>query len=786
MPASSQLESIFFAALERTASERTAFLDSACRSDQQLRQRVERLLQVHPKAVDFLSRPIVDRPRLDADLMLVPTTIIEPTRSWDGAMLHSRWTEETWRQDCDSHAETLSILERSDTPGALGSLAHYEIYEVLGQGSFGTVLKGLDLKLDRTVAIKLMSRHLATMSVPRRRFLREARSAAAVRHENVVAIFAVGDSPIPYLVMEFVGGLTLQQRLESSEPLVLREILRTGRQIAAGLAAAHAKGLVHRDIKPSNILLEGPTQDAKLTDFGLARAVDDASITRVGVILGTPMYMAPEQVLGEAIDQRVDLFSLGSVLYAMCCGSPPFRAMNSYAVLRRVVHDPPRPIREIRPDIPERLCSIIARLHAKDPDHRFASAQAVEDELARCEKVLDRIGRLDLPGDTDGSEPRLTGESPQETDARPSKKLEKRLHLRRFSLTIMLVILLLLGGVGLGEATGVTNVRGTVVRIFMPEGTLVVQVEDPDVAIRIEGSELVIVGAGAREIRVRPGTYLVEAQKDGRFLSREFVRVTKNDRTLVRIRHEPTESEALRTPMRPVLPAQEWERSLSSLQENELRIAVAERLRILNPRFDGEVQFDVNGFDLWISGSGLSDLSAVRRLAGLQRLHVDSRDLSDISALTGLPLIYLSLGNTSVVDLSPLRGMKLQELMLSGSNRIVEISVLQGMPLKSLTTYATGVADLSPLEGSSLRRLNCSDTPVSDLSPIASLPLEALDIRSTRIKDWSPIARMPLQNFLGDISRDQDADVVRRIGTIQRINDMPSDEFWKKYSRATK
>ena len=184
----------------------------------------------------------------------------------------------------------------------------------------------------------------------------------------------------------------MQQKLDATGPLEVTEVLRIGRQIADGLAAAHAMGLIHRDIKPGNILLEDGVEHVKITDFGLARAADDASITQTGFIAGTPMYMAPEQAQGETIDQRADLFSLGSVLYAMCTGRPPFRAANTLAVLKRVVEDTPRPIREIIPEIPEWLCELIAKLHAKNPADRFASAREVADLLAR------RLAELQGPG----------------------------------------------------------------------------------------------------------------------------------------------------------------------------------------------------------------------------------------------------------------------------------------------------------------------------------------------------------------------------------------------------
>src|SRR5262249_33877993 len=156
---------------------------------------------------------------------------------------------------------------------------------------------------------------------------------------------------LPYLVMAFVPGKSLQERLDRNGPLEVQEILRIGMQTASGLAAAHAQGLVPRDIKPANILLEHGMERVKVTDFWLAPTADGASLSQSGLVAGTPQYMAPEQARGEVVDHRADLFSLGSVLYAMATGRPPFRADSTLAVLRRVNNDPPRPIRETNPEI---------------------------------------------------------------------------------------------------------------------------------------------------------------------------------------------------------------------------------------------------------------------------------------------------------------------------------------------------------------------------------------------------------------------------------------------------
>jgi serine/threonine protein kinase len=279
----------------------------------------------------------------------------------------------------------LRFLSPSDDPRMMGRLGGYEIVGIVGQGGMGIVFKGLDTALNRYVAIKAMAPHLAASGAARRRFAREAKAAAAVTHENVVAIHGVAEwNGLPYLVMNYVRGESLQKRLDKNGPCDLSEVLRVGRQVAAGLTAAHAQGLVHRDIKPANILLEDGVDRLKITDFGLARAVDDASLTRSGIIAGTPQYMSPEQARGEAIDHRSDLFSLGSVLYAMCTGRPPFRAETSYGILRRITDTEPRPIREINSDIPEWLEAMIGRLLAKDVSKRFASASEVAELFEQC------------------------------------------------------------------------------------------------------------------------------------------------------------------------------------------------------------------------------------------------------------------------------------------------------------------------------------------------------------------------------------------------------------------
>ena len=379
---------LFESALEIADPQaRQAFLDQACQGDGDLRAKVDALLNSHATAGSFLDIPAADQ--------LGPGADNSTTNTFVGAPV-----DDSEAERASGEAEFHKYLQPATRTGWLGRLGHYEIEAILGRGAFGIVAKAFDEKLHRVVAIKLMNPELAATSPPRKRFLREARTAAAVTHENIVAIHAVEEEPIPYLVMEYIPGLTLQQRMDEHGPLDVSEILRIGQQVAAGLAAAHAANLIHRDIKPSNILLTGgPAERAKISDFGLARAVDDATLTSSGLIAGTPMYMAPEQARGETLDHRADLFSLGSVLYQMASGRPPFRAANTVAVLKRVCEDAPRPLDDVIPGIPGWLETIVFRLLEKDRDDRYQTAQEVAALLARCQSELQHQGRVTcVPG----------------------------------------------------------------------------------------------------------------------------------------------------------------------------------------------------------------------------------------------------------------------------------------------------------------------------------------------------------------------------------------------------
>jgi DNA-binding beta-propeller fold protein YncE len=285
----------------------------------------------------------------------------------------------------------LDFLQPSGAPDKLGRLGTFEILRVVGRGGMGVVLHGYDPCLQRDIAVKVLDPALADNATARARFCREARAAAQVTHDNLVAVHTVDEhekSGLPYLVMQLVNGESLEQRLRRVGKLPVLDVARLGQQAAAGLAAAHEKGLIHRDIKPGNILLEAGSDRVKLTDFGLARGVEDVKLTRTGFVAGTPLYMAPEQARGEEVDSRADLFSLGSVLYEAATGKPPFDGKTPLAVLRRVADDTQPSLRQVNPEVPHWLSDVVDRLLEKEPADRFQTAQEVAEifatELARA------------------------------------------------------------------------------------------------------------------------------------------------------------------------------------------------------------------------------------------------------------------------------------------------------------------------------------------------------------------------------------------------------------------
>ncbi len=363
-------------ALDLAPAERDSYLDRACGDDASLRQRIEEQLQTH----------IAANERTDPEIDLVsgldlPVSVRFPSESAVNTSLPGR----------QPRSVEFPYLEPSDDPAALGRLGPYEILEVLGRGGMGVVFRAYDANLKRFIAIKVLTPDRCQNDSAVHRFYREAQAVSSIQQENVVRILhIVADHEPPYFVMPYIEGRSLQQVLNEQGPFGVAEIVRIGREMAAGLAAAHTCGVVHRDIKPANLLLCAGDDQVVITDFGLARGLDDVTLTSPGMVAGTPLYMSPEQARGQPLDGRSDLFSLGSVLYALCTGKPPFFAESPAAVLRCVCDETPAPIRTINPQIPDWLEDIVLRLLQKDPQRRFRSAAALAELLGKYQTELEQ------------------------------------------------------------------------------------------------------------------------------------------------------------------------------------------------------------------------------------------------------------------------------------------------------------------------------------------------------------------------------------------------------------
>ncbi len=267
-------------------------------------------------------------------------------------------------------------------------LGRYEILAELGQGAMGVVYKAVDPVIDRTVAIKTINLNLPKdeLAAFEERFYREAKSAGRLNHPNIVTIYDAGEADrVAYIAMEFLEGRELKEVIASGEPLPLARAVDIAIQVADGLAFAHEHGIIHRDIKPANIMVLTNGQ-VKITDFGIAKMPAGAH-TQVGIVLGSPKYMSPEQVVGKHVDGRSDIFSLGAVLYELLTGQPAFAGEELTAIMYKVLHEMPPLPTSIRPGLPAALDYIVVRALAKDPEARYQTAQEMAEDLRGYESL---------------------------------------------------------------------------------------------------------------------------------------------------------------------------------------------------------------------------------------------------------------------------------------------------------------------------------------------------------------------------------------------------------------
>src|SRR5215813_4347519 len=350
-----QIDALLSAALECEQGQRAAFLARACQGDEELRTQVQQLVWAHEAASGFLKSQTTDSSSANA--------------AAPGA------------NQTDPKGSAVEGTLSPDEAGAVergSALGRYTLQHKLGGGGMGVVYQATDLKLGRVVAIKLLSKQLARSEAAKARFLREARAASALDHPNIGVVYDIGEEGGElFIVMARYSGETLKQRMERAPPSI-SEIVDILRQIALGLQAAHAAGIVHRDIKPANVMLTaGGT--IKILDFGLAKLVQDSApdtVTQAGEALGTLLYMSPEQLRGQAVDERTDLWSLGALSYELVAGASPFRAESNAATAARILHDEPTSLAS-RPGVRGWLSELISQLLQKDPAKRPSASELI-------------------------------------------------------------------------------------------------------------------------------------------------------------------------------------------------------------------------------------------------------------------------------------------------------------------------------------------------------------------------------------------------------------------------
>ena len=646
--------------------------------------------------------------------------------------------------------ERFDFLAPAQRPDELGRLGAYRVLKVLGRGGMGVVFLAEDAQLQRPVALKVMLPEIAQKATARERFLREGRAAAGIEHDHIVTIHHVSEeNGVPFLVMPLLKGESLDDRLKQGEQPALAEILRLGREIAAGLAAAHGHGLIHRDVKPANIWLDaGADGRVKILDFGLARPTqDETHLTHSGVIVGTPSFMAPEQASGKVIDGRADLWSLGCVLYRLCTGRLPFQAPDMMATLMQAALEPATPPRQLNPGVPPALDDLVMRLLAKDPKDRPASAQAVVEEIRKLEHRLSAIER---------------GEFTQEitTPVMPSRR-------RRWLAAA--VLFLLCGGL----------LAGGIVYVQTDKGLLKIEALDDDVKVVVEqNGKLVTVldRKNGTEVVLRSGEYTVRVGDENKNVKvdKATVRITRGETAVATITRvaEPIVVDPRPAPVVPVdKTLEEWIARVQKLPAAEQLKTVTEKMIEMNPGFDGNILPEVESdaiVGLKFTSNAVSDLTPLRALPKLRRLKATGSGpikgkLADLTPLKDLPLELLWVWDNPISDLSPLQRMPLTDLELGGCAFLSDLKPLRGLPLRTLVIQKTAVADLTPLAG---------------------MPLESLRYEATPVKDVLPIRYLPLRYLGCTFEPSRDTAVLKDLWTVERINQTPIIDFWKQHDPA--
>jgi predicted Ser/Thr protein kinase len=636
--------------------------------------------------------------------------------------------------------ELYDFLAPPQAPEEIGRLGPYRVLAVLGVGGMGVVFRAEDPQLNRLVALKAMLPSMTSAESGRQRFLREARAAAAIKHDHIVAVYQVGEERgVPYLAMEFLEGEPLDNRLAREGKLPVAEVLRFGREIALGLAAAHKQGLIHRDIKPANLWLEAETGRIKVLDFGLARAAKEASpLTQSGAIVGTPEYMAPEQVQGKSLDERCDLFSLGCVLYRMSTGQMPFKGTDMISTLMAVATENPRPPRELEPGLPPALSRLILHLLAKEPVKRPSSALAVAEALQELEQ------RIKEGGSTAGAK---TARARTNWFGRKGP-----------------------GPLLIGMAGGLVAAVLAGIVVYWPTARGVVKIEsdDPSVEIVFDKTGPTVKGAGKEPITLRAGEHGVLIKRgDFEFETDKFV-VEKGETVALRIELLPgimqvmQGSKVLGQKSMPQPP----EGTVPTVADPDRRaaewvLAIDGTIRIILKETDEEREIKVGGelprgvlelifvdlnLNKKVTDAGLARFKDCKNLTGLElySTKVGDSGLAHLKDCKGLT--WIQIGGTLVSDMGLVHLKDCKELAhvdLAGT-QVGDVGLAYLKDCKKISHLDLGGTQVSDAwlanlkDYTSLARLHLGSTHVSDVG-LAHLNdckgLTHLNLDGTRVTD---------------------------------------------------
>jgi serine/threonine protein kinase len=666
----------------------------------------------------------------------------------------------------DGAAPTFAPPRQPDEVGVLGP---YRVVKELGRGGMGAVYAAVDSRLDRKLALKVMLPQFAADAAAKERFLREARAAAQIAHDNVVTVYEADERDgVPYIAMQFLQGYSLDEYLKKKGSPKLPQIVRIAREAAAGLAAAHRIGLVHRDVKPANLWLEAPNGRVKVLDFGLARPVDaEVELTRTGAVVGTPAYMSPEQARGLKVDHRTDLFSLGVLLYRLCTGRLPFRGPNTMALLMALGTEEPTPVRALNDEVPESLAALIHRMLSKRPDERPASA---EDVAKRLREIAESLARPSVVADASSkttSEPIHVSTAPADNpfaDLKPTR-LEaagpKPADVPRLTMPK-------------GEASGPPSraptwvialacgfllplaALGIIFYWETPDGVVRFEINDPQVKVTIGKDGPTITGADPKPITLKPGKHgLTITRGDFTFDTKAF-ELNRGDESVLKVEWLPGKVQVSRDGK--ILDAKERP-STTVVADPDRRFAertlelggvvqvVGEdrditksadlpqgpfALSSINLTGTRVIDNDLEGIDrcqelaeLALADTTITDggLAYLKNCRALYKLWLHGARVTDdgLVHLKDLPRLYfIHLGGTGIT------GVGLEHL--SGCKDLGSVS-LQGTPLTD-----AGVARLQRLQG--LAHVNLVDTPITDaaFAPLERLPaLTTLEVGNTRV-----------------------------------------------------